>query len=314
MKKFILGIVMAISSVTAFAQTYPSRTIQIIVPFAAGGGADNAIRAVEPALERELGKTINIVNMPGMIGTMKGKTASPDGYILVLTSGTTHGANQVFSKSLPYDADVDFEYITVLGESPRGVFVKTNGSIKNYQDFAAQARDPKFNMVAGVNSNDLMNAEFWKQAVKITTPVIPYPPATPPYITDLVGGSIQAAWQNVPSMVACTSNNTCKPVAVTGNSRLLEFPDVPTFKELGFNNIRGPSYFGIAAPAGTPADIVAQLNRAFAKALSDPETLARFKTIGLVPVPVNAAEARHFHLQQIEFSRVAGKLMNVVPQ
>jgi len=314
MKKFILGIVMAISSVTAFAQTYPSRAIQIIVPFAAGGGADNALRAVEPALERELGKTINIINMPGIIGTMKGKTASPDGYTLVLTSGTTHGAHQVFSKSLPYDADVDFEYITVLGESPRGVFVKTNGSIKNYQDFVAQARDPKFNMVAGVNSNDLMNAEFWKQAVKITTPVIPYPPATPPYITDLVGGSIQAAWQNVPSMIACTSNNTCKPVAVTGNSRLLEFPDVPTFKELGFNNIRGPSYFGIAVPSGTPADIIIHLNRAFAKALLDQETLTRFKTIGLVPVPVNAAEARHFHLQQIEFSRVAGKLMNVVPQ
>jgi tripartite-type tricarboxylate transporter receptor subunit TctC len=115
-------------------------------------------------------------------------------------------------------------------------------------------------------------------------------------------------------MVACTSNNTCKPVAVTGNIRLPEFPDVPTFKELGFNNIRGPSYFGIAAPAGTPADIVAHLNRAFAKALLDPETLTRFKTIGLVPVPVNAAEARNFHLQQIEFSRAAGKLMNVVPQ
>jgi len=314
MKKFILGIVMAISTVAAFAQTYPSRPIQIIVPFAAGGGADSAIRAVESALERELHQSVNIVNMPGMVGTMKGKNALPDGYTLVLTSGTTHGANQVFSKSLPYDADVDFEYITVLGESPRGVFVKTNGSIKNYQDFAAQARDPKFNMVAGVNSNDLMNAEFWKQAVKITTPVIPYPPNTPPYITDLLGGTIQAAWQNVPSMIACTSNNTCKPVAVTGNIRLPEFPDVPTFKELGFNNIRGPSYFGIAAPAGTPADIVAHLNRAFAKALLDPETSTKFKTIGLVPVPVNAAEARHFHQQQIEISRAAGKLMNVVPQ
>jgi tripartite-type tricarboxylate transporter receptor subunit TctC len=314
MKKFILAVVMAVSAVVAFAQSYPSRTIQIIVPFAAGGGADNAIRAVETALERELHQTINIINMPGIAGTVKGKNASPDGYTLVLTSGTTHGANQVFSKSLPYDADVDFEYITVLGESPRGVFVKTNGSIKNYQDFLAQARDPKFNMVAGVNSNDLMNAEFWKQAVKITTPVIPYPPATPPYITDLLGGSIQAAWQNVPSMVACTANNACKPVVVTGNSRLPEFPDVPTFKELGFNNIRGPSYFGIAAPAGTPADIVAQLNRAFAKALLDSETLTRFKTIGLIPVPVNVADARHYHQQQIEISRAAGKIMNVVPQ
>ena len=314
MKKFILGIAMAISTVAIFAQTYPSRTIQIIVPFAAGGGADNALRAVEPALERQLGHAINIVNMPGMIGTMKGKNASPDGYTLVLTAGTTHGANQVYMKSLPYNAEEDFEYITVLGESTRGVFVKTNGPIKNYQDFLTQARDPKFNMVAGVNSNDLMNAEFWKQAVKITTPVIPYPPNTPPYITDLVGGTIQAAWQNVPSMVACTSNNTCKPVAVTGNSRLPEFPDVPTFKELGFNNIRGPSYFGIAAPAGTSADIVTHLNRAFAKAIADPETLARFKTIGLVPVPVNVAEARHFHQQQIEISRAAGKLMNVVPQ
>jgi len=314
MKKFILAVVMAISTVAAFAQTYPSRPIQIIVPFAAGGGADNALRAVEPALERQLGHKINIINMPGIIGTVKGKNAVPDGYTLVLTSGSTHGANQVYVKSLPYDAEADFEYITVLGESTRGVFVKTNGSIKNYQDFLAQARDPKFNMVAGINSNDLMNAEFWKQAVKITTPVIPYPPNTPPYITDLLGGTIQAAWQNVPSMVACTSNNTCKPIAVTSNSRLPEFPDVPTFKELGFNNIRGPSYFGIAAPTGTPADIVTYLNRAFAKAMADSETLARFKTIGLVPVPVNVAEARHFHQQQIEISRAAGKLMNVIPQ
>jgi tripartite-type tricarboxylate transporter receptor subunit TctC len=314
MKKFILAVVMAISTVAAFAQTYPSRPIQIIVPFAAGGGADNALRAVEPALERQLGHKINIINMPGIIGTVKGKNAVPDGYTLVLTSGSTHGANQVYVKSLPYDAEADFEYITVLGESTRGVFVKTNGSIKNYQDFLAQARDPKFNMVAGINSNDLMNAEFWKQAVKITTPVIPYPPNTPPYITDLLGGTIQAAWQNVPSMVACTSNNTCKPIAVTSNSRLPEFPDVPTFKELGFNNIRGPSYFGIAAPTGTPADIVTYLNRDFAKAMADSETLARFKTIGLVPVPVNVAEARHFHQQQIEISRAAGKLMNVIPQ
>jgi tripartite-type tricarboxylate transporter receptor subunit TctC len=305
---------MAISTVAIFAQTYPSRTIQIIVPFAAGGGADNALRAVEPALERELGHAINIVNMPGVVGTMKGKTASPDGYTLVLTAGSTHGAAQIYVKSLPYNAETDFEYITVLGESTRGVFVKTDGSIKNYQDFAAQARDPKFNMVAGVNSNDLMNAEFWKQAVKITTPVIPYPPNTPPYITDLLGGTIQAAWQNVPSMVACTANNTCKPIAVTSNSRLPEFPDVPTFKELGFNNIRGPSYFGIAAPAGTSADVVTHLNRAFAKAMADQETLTRFKTIGLIPVPVSVVEARNFHLQQIEFSRAAGKLMNVVPQ
>ena len=314
MKKFILAVGMAVLAVAAFAQTYPSRTIQIIVPFAAGGGADNAIRAVHPALERELRQSVNIVNMPGIVGTMKGKNAPPDGYTLVLTSGSTHGANQVYVKSLPYDAEADFEYITVLGESTRGVFVKTNGPIKNYQDFLAQARDPKFNMVAGVNSNDLMNAEFWKHAVKITTPVIPYPPNTAPYITDLLGGSIQAAWQNIPSMVACTANNTCKPIAVTSNSRLPEFPDVPTFKELGFNNIRGPSYFGIAAPAGTPVDIITVLNRAFAKAMSDPETLVRFKTIGLIPVPVNAAEARNFHQQQIEISRAAGKLMNVVPQ
>lgn len=297
----------------AMAADYPARPIQIIVPFGAGGGADNAFRAVAPALERKLGQSVVVINMPsasGIVGIAKVAQSAPDGYTLGVSTGTTFGTNQVFTKNIPYDAVKDFDYIAVLGESQRGVFVKT-GAISDYRQFANLAKDPKFNMVAGTNSNDMMNAELWKAAVNLTTPVIPYPGNTAVYITDLLGGRIEAAWQNVPSMVSCTQNRACQPVAVTGRNRLPDFPEVPTFRELGFKNINAPSYFGMVAPAGLPEQIKVRLNRAFNEAMAESETRAKLAAIGLVPVPVDTVEARKWHLDAIETGLAAGRLMKV---
>ena len=297
----------------AAAAEYPTKPIQIIVPFAAGGGADNAIRAVAPALERKLGQSVIILNVPsgsGSIGIVKVAQSPADGYTLGVSTGTTFGTNQVFTKNMPYDAAKDIDYVAVLGESQRAIFVKT-GAISNYRQFANLAKDPAFNMVAGVNSNDMMNAELWKAAVKLTTPVIPYPGNTAVYITDLLGDRIQAAWQNVPSMVSCMQNRSCQPVAVTGRNRLPDFPEVPTFRELGFKNINAPSYFGIVAPAGLPEQIKIKLNRAFNEAMSESDIQAKLTAIGLVAVPGNAEEARKWHIDAIETGVAAGRLMKV---
>jgi tripartite-type tricarboxylate transporter receptor subunit TctC len=297
----------------AIAAEYPVRPIRIIVPFAAGGGADNALRAVVPALERRLGQSVVVLNMPsgsGSVGIVKVVQSSPDGYTLGVSTGTTVGTNQVFTKNMPYNAAKDLDYIAVLGEGPRGVFVKT-GAIKDYQQFANLAKDPAFNMVAGVNSNDMMNAEIWKAAVNITTPVIPYPGNTAVYITDLLGDRIQGVWLNTASMVSCMQNNTCRPVAVTGRNRLPEYPDVPTFRELGFKGINAPSYFGIVAPVGVPPEIKQKLNRAVNEAIAEAETQAKFKIIGIVPLLVDVKGARDWHIEAIEIGAAAGRLMKV---
>lgn len=308
-----LAVSTAVVMERAVAADYPNKPIQIVVPFAAGGGADNALRAVAPALERKLGQSVVVLNVPsgsGSVGIAKVAQSAADGYTLGVSTGTTVGTNQVFTKNIPYDATKDLDYIAVLGESQRGVFVKT-GAIKDYQQFAKMAKEQSFNMVAGVNSNDMMNAELWKAAVNITTPVIPYPGNTAVYITDLLGDRIQAAWQNVPSMVSCMQNNTCRPVAVTGRNRLPEYPDVPTFRELGIKGINAPSYFGIVAPAGVPAEVKQKLNRAFNEAIAEAETQAKFKTIGLVAVPVDVKGAHAWHLEALEIGAAAGRLMKV---
>jgi tripartite-type tricarboxylate transporter receptor subunit TctC len=106
-------------------------------------------------------------------------------------------------------------------------------------------------------------------------------------------------------------SRACQPVAVTGRNRLPDFPEVPTFRELGFKNINAPSYFGIVAPAGLPEQVKVKLNRAFNEAMADSEIRTKLAAIGLVTVPVDAAEARKWHLDAIETGAIAGRLMKI---
>lgn len=303
----------------AMAADYPTRPIKIIVPFAAGGGADNTIRVMVPALEKRLGQPVVVTNIPsgtGAVGVSTVAQSQPDGYTIGMSTGTTFGGNQVYTAKMPYDANTDFEYVAVIGESQRAVFVASNSAIKDHKDLVKQAKtNEKFTMAAGVKSNDLMNAELWKASTKNSSLVVTYGASgTPAMILDLITDRTQAVWNNVPSMASCVNNQTCRPVAVTGRNRLPEFPDVPTFTELGVKGINAPSFFGIIAPAGTPFNVQAKLNSAFNDVLADQEIKAKLKKLGLVAFTVDPAEARQVHFDAIVLGKKAGQLMGVKPE
>ena len=301
---------------SVMADSYPSKPIDIVVPYNAGGGMDNVIRKMTAELERELGQSVNVVNLAGAggnIGTRKLSEAAADGYTIGMSGGSTFGTNQVFNKTVPYDATKDFEFISMVGAIPRVVVVSANGPIKTIEDLKKEAlTNPKFTMAAALNSPDILMGEIFKYKMLGKPVIASYGSGTNIMMTDLEGNRVQAVWNSVPALNACLSNNTCIALAVTGNQRLKDMPNVPTFAEAGLAEVDAPAYYGIVAPKGVSTAIVAKLNKTFNKVIQDQEVAARLKKLGVVTIVETPEQAAQRHLQGIANAKKYAAAANIV--
>jgi tripartite-type tricarboxylate transporter receptor subunit TctC len=250
---------------------YPDRVIRVVVPFAAGGGTDVIARTLAQEMAKDLGVAVVIENKPGagtIIGTQAVAVSAPDGYTLLM--GTfSHAVNLSLNGKLPYDPHKDFAAIALVARSFNLVVVNPKSGIKSIADLIAAAKaDPdKLSYgTFGTGTSAHLAGELFKDMAGVNLTTVPYK-GSAPAITDLIGDHIQVMFTTVASAASLIEGGQLRALAVTSVERSPAFPQLPTVSEAGVPGYAAESWYGLFAPAGTPADIVARLNKSAATAV-----------------------------------------------
>jgi tripartite-type tricarboxylate transporter receptor subunit TctC len=256
----------------ATAQTFPSKPVRIVVPFGAGGVADLTARTVAQKLGEALGQAVVIENKPGAGGVVAGDAvakAEPDGHTLLLMSNGTAVSAGLF-KSLPFDTVRDFAPVSTLGFFDIAIITPADSKFKNVGELLAFARaNPgKLNLGSiNIGSTQNLAAELFKTSAGVDMQIVPFN-GTPAVITALRGGQIDAAVEILGPVLPQIKANAVRALAVTGDKRAAVLPDVPTAKESGLPTFVASSWNALAAPAKTPRDVIARLNKEINAALN----------------------------------------------
>jgi tripartite-type tricarboxylate transporter receptor subunit TctC len=273
------GLICAAALMGAFAaganaQTYPAKTVRMIVPFAPGGNTDIIARVFAPKMAEALGQQVIIDNRGGAgstIGTEIAAKSPPDGYTLLMVSAA-HTINPAMVKKLPYDSIRDFTPISVIADVPTAFVVHPSLPARNVKEFLAIARSRPgeiFYSTAGRGTVGHLSAELLNSVAKIKLTAVHYKGSGPSMI-DLVAGHVQMQFPSMPAAVQYTRPGRLRMIAQTGEKRSGAAPDVPTMQEQGLKSFVVSSGFALFAPAGTPRPIVDRVHGALLKALNDP--------------------------------------------
>jgi tripartite-type tricarboxylate transporter receptor subunit TctC len=302
LRSLILVAILAASA--ASAQTWPTRPIQVIVPWPAGGGTDLIARAVMTRVQPRLGQPIVIENRPGasgIIGTKAAATAAADGYTFVVGVTNTHGINPSFFKKLPYDAMSDFQPVTLLAIGPHVLLVNAALPVKSVQELVELVRSEpgKHNFASyGNGSTAHLAGQSLKDATGVNIVHVPYK-GIPPALTDLLGGQVTMLFSTTAAAMPHIKAGKLRALAVTDSRRLDALPDVPTMAELGFKDAVLTHWYGLLAPAGTPRAMVDRMAKEVAAVLALPELQETFAQYGVVPAPMSPETYAAFIREEI---------------
>ena len=304
-----LGLAPAISPVAA--QTYPVKPIRILIAQAPGSATDVISRVVGNRLSETLGQPVVIEAKPGaggVLGTDAAAKSAPDGYTLFMANNSTHGSNPAVYAKLPYDAVNDFAPVAFVASVPYVLVVEPSLPVKNVQELIALAKSKpgKMNYAsAGNGSTHQFCAELLKSTAGLDIVHVPYK-GSPPGIAGLLGGEVQMMFANLTDIGSQLKSGKVKPLAVTGAKRAPTQPDIPTMQEAGVPGFEIMSWFGLLAPAGTPAPIVARLNADVNKALARDDVRNTLGAQGLDVAPGTPEQfAAHIKSEIAKFTRVA---------
>jgi tripartite-type tricarboxylate transporter receptor subunit TctC len=288
---------------------YPDRPIKIVVPFAPGGGTDVVARTLAQQMARDLGASIVIENKPGagtILGTQAVATSEPDGYTLLM--GTfANAVNPSLKASLPYDPHADFAPVALIARSFNIVVVNPKSPYRSIADLiaAAKAEPEKLSYgTYGTGTSAHLAGELFKNLAKVNLTTVPYKGAAPA-ITDLIGGQIQVMFTTVASAASLVQGGQLRALAVTSAQRSPAFPDLPTVAEAGVPGYSAESWYGLFAPAKTPADVVDRLNKSAAAAVQSEAFRKLGVNEGLVMVASPPQELdRYFRGEEARWRKV----------
>jgi tripartite-type tricarboxylate transporter receptor subunit TctC len=286
------------------AETFPSRPIHLIMPYAPGGIVDFAGRVVAQKLGEVLGGTVVAENRPGaggIVGVEYVARSAPDGYDLVIMD-PAYVINPIIQKTMPYDIFKDLVTVSVVNSSPEVLVVSPQLGVKTYAELAAygKANPGKLNYAsAGVGTTPHLAAAMWAQRSGIDAVHVPYKGVGPSYV-DLIGGKVQMLFSSIAGALPFTSKGSVTALATTGNERSPVYPDLPTVAEAGLPGYVVDLWLGIFTPAKVASDVLAKLNSAVAKALKDEQLKASFATFGLTPRGTTLAEGAAFTKSEYE--------------
>jgi tripartite-type tricarboxylate transporter receptor subunit TctC len=264
------------ASVDAQAQTFPNRTITLVIPFAPGGSTSIVGRVIADKMSELLKEKVVVDNRPGAGGTVGTKAVAksdPDGYTILLGYTGTLGIGPSLYKNVGYDPRKDFAPIGLIGNAPNSLVVHPSFPAKTLAELIAYAKaNPgKVNFgSAGAGTVSHITGEYFARSAGITLVHIPYK-GTGPALTDLLGGHIPMAFAPIPASHANVSAGMLRALAVTSTTRSGLLPDVPTIAESGLPGFDASLYYGLVAPAGTPRPIIDKLNRELRAALASNE-------------------------------------------
>ena len=292
-KALLAAAVLASSAIGAAAATYPTHTVTIVVPFGPGTVTDTVARLIAEHLRETLGAPFIVENKggaSGMIGATYVARANPDGYTLLFSTNTTQSAIKSLFKEVPYDPLKDFAPIARIVNLPSLVVVNNKLPVKTIQDFVAYAKANPGKLQYGYgNVSGQIAGEMLKRRTGIDMTAVPYR-GNPLGLTDLMAGNIAAMVVDTGTGIPQVAAGTVRPLAMITPMRSALLPDLPTLNETVTPRFDLVAWGGVFAPAGTPPEIVATLNKAVGEALKDPKLVARLEQAGGLPMEMTPAQ------------------------
>jgi tripartite-type tricarboxylate transporter receptor subunit TctC len=288
--KFLLTLLAgALVSTAALAQTYPAKPVRLVVPFPAGGATDVLARVISQKAAEKLGQQIVVDNRPGAGGTIGSDQvakAAPDGYTLLIATGSTHSIGPIVNPRIPYNVERDFVPVGLVANTASVLVVPSSLPVKNLAEFIALAKSKPGQLnfgSSGNGTNSHLSGEVFKAQAGVFITHIPYR-GTGLVLTDMIAGQIHMLIDNFVTAQPNIRDGKLRVLGVTSPQRLPFLPDVPTLDEQGLKGFDVTNWFGLYGPRGTPADVVTKVNAAYNQALQDPEVLKRLHNLGATPM------------------------------
>jgi len=295
----------AAAGAMASAQSYPVKPVRIVIPFVPGGPSDTVGRAVGSKFQEYLGQPAIVENRPGANGAIAAEfvaKSDPDGYTLLVGSIGVFSINAALYRDLRYHPVRDFAPITLAVTTPNVLVTKLEfppHSVKELVDYAKRNPGKISYASSGTGSSDHLTAELFKQMTGTFGVHIPYRGGAA-VVTDLLGGQVEASFQNMGNVATQIRAGKIRALAVTANSRAAALPGVPTMAEAGYPGLIVTSWQAAAAAAKTPREVVARLNDAMVKALRSPDVRDRLTAIGFDVVASTPEEFGQFMKNEVE--------------
>jgi tripartite-type tricarboxylate transporter receptor subunit TctC len=292
--RLALASVLALAATAASAETFPSKPVHFLVPYAAGGAVDLLARTIGQSLAKTWGHQPVVENRPGAGGIIASQAlaqSAPDAYTLILVA-SGHPLNQFFYPKLPYDTFKDFTAITEVAYSPLGIVVRQDNPARTLQDMLTLAREKPEAVSYGMSGNGTsahLAGEMLNYLAKVKIQSIPYKGGAPA-VTAVIAGDIPMSINPLAELVGQIQGGTIRALAVTTATRNAVLPDVPTVAEQGVPGYDAAVWWGFLGPAGLPKEIVDKLQQDIATALKDPAVKERLDSIGAIPVGSTAQE------------------------
>lgn len=284
---------------------YPNRPIKIVVTVPPGGAADFIARLLASKLATSMGQPVVVENKGGASGTLASDAvakAAPDGYTLLQNSISTHGIGPHLFAKLPYDPFGSLVPITMLASLPLIMTINADIKAQNLTEFVAFAKQNPGKVAfasSGSGGAPHMSAELLKIAAAVDMVHVPYR-GSGPAVSDLVGGQVQVMFDGAPSLLPQVNAGKLRVLAAASPRRNPLLPNVPTFAELGYPSVNVALWYGMMAPAGTPPEIIARLNREINSALKSPDVVERFAAQGTEPLGGTPEQAAAYMRQEME--------------
>ncbi|MBI1991274.1 MAG: tripartite tricarboxylate transporter substrate binding protein [Betaproteobacteria bacterium] len=278
----------ALASTGAPAQSYPQKTVRVVVPYAPGGNTDFTARVIAAKLTDVFGQQIVVENRPGggtNIGSELVAKAPADGYTLLM-GGASNAINMSFYPKMPYDTLRDFAPVILCVKGANVLSVHPSLPAKNLQELIALAktRPGQLNYASsGLGSSNMMAGELLKLMAGVNIVHVPYK-GNSPALTDTIGGQVEMIFSGVPALLPHIKSGRLRAIAIGSLKRFPALPDVPTIDASGLKGYEATTWFGLMAPAKTPKDIVARLNSEFGRILVSTEVHDRFMNEGIEPI------------------------------
>jgi len=279
------------------AETYPSKPLRWVVPYAAGGGSDFLARTVSQGLSPRMGQTIVVDNKPGgntAIGASETARSAPDGYTMLSADNGTLVFNPALYQKLSYDPVKDLAPVTLLGRFPMILVAGPALKANDVKGFLAEAKTHAQGMdyaSAGAGSPHHLAMELLKVETGINLVHVPYRGAAPA-LADVAAGQVPAMMVDLAAGAGFIKGGKVRALAVANPTRLPQLPDVPTFAELGYKNLEASAQVGIVVPAATPQPVIDTLNRQLVATINDPATRQKLIDFGIEPVGNTPAQYR----------------------
>jgi tripartite-type tricarboxylate transporter receptor subunit TctC len=305
----IAALVLA-ASPCALAQAWPAKPIRVVVPFPAGGATDIMARAAAQKMTEAWGQPVVVDNRPGAAGNIGSELvakAPNDGYTLLMGTVGTHAINASLYAKMPYDHVKDFAPVVLVAAVPNVLVVHPSVPANSVQELIAfgKANPGKLNFASSGSGTSIhLSGELFKVMTGLAMQHVPYK-GSAPALADLIGGQVQLMFDNLPPSLPHIKAGKLRALAVTTAARASALPDVPTVAESGLPGFEASSWFGLLAPAGTPADVIAKVNGELARWVATPEAKEKMSSIGAIAAGGTPEDfAKHIAAETAKWAKV----------